>query len=125
MVPELYLKCKSEKSETVSHSDMLNFLRPYGFYPTRLLCPWNSPGKITGVGSHSLLHGIFLTQGSNPGLPHYGQILHGLSHQGSPHLALGKGEKPPLPPRIVGEEIESSQGTPQHNSHSLVLIQCG
>ena len=65
MVPELDLKCKSEKSETVSHSDMLNFLRPYGFYPTRLLCPWNSPGKITGVGSHSLLHGIFPTQGFN------------------------------------------------------------
>ena len=28
----------------------------------RLLCPWNSPGKNTGVGCHSLLHGIFLTQ---------------------------------------------------------------
>ena len=31
---------------------------------------WNSPGKNTGVGSQSLLQGIFLTQGSNPGLPH-------------------------------------------------------
>ena len=36
----------------------------------RLLCPWNSPGKNTGVGSHSLLQGIFLTQGSNPNLMH-------------------------------------------------------
>ena len=27
----------------------------------RLLCPWNSPGKNTGVGLHSLLQGIFLT----------------------------------------------------------------
>ena len=35
---------------------------------TRLLCPWNSPNKNTGVGYHSLLQGIFLTQGSNPRL---------------------------------------------------------
>ena len=35
-----------------------------------LLCPWNSPGKNTGLHSHSLLQGIFLTQGWNPGLLH-------------------------------------------------------
>ena len=34
------------------------------------LCPWNSPGKHAGVGCHSLLQGIFPTQGSNSGLPH-------------------------------------------------------
>ena len=34
------------------------------------LCPWNSPGQNTGVGCHSLLQGIFLTQRSNPCLPH-------------------------------------------------------
>ena len=34
---------------------------------TWLLCPWGSPGKNTGVGCHSLLQAIFLTQGSNPG----------------------------------------------------------
>ena len=33
--------------------------------PTRLFCPWNSPGKNTGVGCHFLLQGIFPTQGSN------------------------------------------------------------
>ena len=33
--------------------------------PARLLCPWDSPGKNTGMGSHLLLQGIFLTQGSN------------------------------------------------------------
>ena len=38
--------------------------------------------KNTGVGSHSVLQGIFLTQGSNPGLPHYRQILYHMSHQG-------------------------------------------
>ena len=47
----------------------------------RLLCPWNSLGKNTRVGSHPLLQGIFPTQGSNPGLPHCGQILYHLSHQ--------------------------------------------
>ena len=42
------------------------------------------PGKSTGVGCRFLLQGIFLTQGSNPGLLHYRQILYHLSHQGSP-----------------------------------------
>ena len=35
---------------------------------TRFLCPWDSPGKNTGVGSHALLQRIFLIQGSNPSL---------------------------------------------------------
>ena len=47
-------------------------------------CPWNSPGQNTGVGSLSLLQGIFPTQGSNPGLPHCRQILYQLSYKGSP-----------------------------------------
>ena len=45
---------------------MSNSLQLYGLQPTRLLCPWDSPGKNTGVGCHALLQGIFLTQGSNP-----------------------------------------------------------
>ena len=49
-------------------------------------CPWNSPGQNTGVGSHSLLQGIFPTQGSNSGLLHYRQILYQLSHKGSPRV---------------------------------------
>ena len=44
----------------------------------------DSPGKNTGVGCHSLLQGIFSTQGSNPDLTHCKQILYLLSHQGSP-----------------------------------------
>ena len=44
---------------------------------------WNSPGHNTAVGSLSLLQGIFPTQGSNPGLPHFGQILYQLSDEGS------------------------------------------
>ena len=49
-------------------------------------CPWNSPGQNTGVGSLSLLQGIFPTQGSNPGLLYCRQILHQLSHKGSPRI---------------------------------------
>ena len=44
---------------------MPDCLRPHGLYS-----PWSSPGQNTGVGSYSLLQGIFPTQGSNPGIPH-------------------------------------------------------
>ena len=54
--------------------------------PTRLLCPWDFPGKGTGVGRHFLLQGIFPTQGSNPGLLHCRQILYWLSYKRSPYL---------------------------------------
>ena len=63
------------------HSVMSDFLWPHG-----LCSPWNSPGQNTGVGSLSLLQGIFPTQGSNPGLPHCRRILYQLSHQGSQRI---------------------------------------
>ena len=46
--------------------------------------PWHSPGQNTGVGSLSLLQGIFPAQGSNSGLPYCRWILYQLSHKGSP-----------------------------------------
>ena len=46
-------------------SVMSNSLRPHGPQPTRFLYPWNFSGMDTGVGFHSLLQGIFQTQGSN------------------------------------------------------------
>ena len=49
----------------------------------RLLCPWNFPGKNTGVSCYFLLQGIFPTQGWNLGLLHCRQTLNHLSHQGS------------------------------------------
>ena len=58
---------------------MSDSLWPHGLYS-----PWNSPGQNTGVGSLSLLQGIFPTQGSNPGLPHCRWLLYQLSHKGSP-----------------------------------------
>ena len=64
------------ESESVSNPAMSDSLQPHGLY-TRLLCPWNSPGKNTGVGCHSLLQGIFPTQGLNLGLLHCRQFLYG------------------------------------------------
>ena len=64
-----------------SHSVMYDSLQPHQLYS-----PWNSPGQNTGVGSLSLLQGIFPTQGLNPGLPHCRQILYQLSHKESPRI---------------------------------------
>ena len=44
---------------------MFNSLETYRLQSTSLLCPWDSPGRNTGVGCHALLQGIFLTQGLN------------------------------------------------------------
>ena len=63
-----------------------NSLWPYGLWPVRLLCPWNSSGKNTGMGCHVLLQGIFPAQGLNLGLPHCRWILYHQSHQESPYL---------------------------------------
>ena len=69
------------ESESKSCSVVSGSLWPHGLYS-----PWNSPGQNTGVGSLSLLQGIFSTQGSNPGLPHCRWILYQLSHKGSPRI---------------------------------------
>ena len=65
----------------LSHWGSHGSSQPHGLYSPR-----NFPGQNTGVGSHSFLQGIFSTQGSNPGLLHCSQILHQLSHQGSPRV---------------------------------------
>ena len=66
------------KWKSLSH---VRLLQPHGLYS-----PWNSLGQNIGLGSLSLLLGIFPTQGSNPGLPHYRWILYCLSHQVSPRI---------------------------------------
>ena len=53
----------------------VRLLQPHRLYPAWLLCPWDSPGKNTGVGCHFLLYGIFLTQESNPGHLHCRQTI--------------------------------------------------
>ena len=73
----------------------LTLMQCHGLKPAKHLCPWDSPGKNTGVGCHTLLQGIFLTQGSNPGLLH---LLHWQAdsttscHLGCPVLLLGYGQ---------------------------------
>ena len=67
---------KSENCSVMFHS-----LQPHGLYSPR-----NSSGQNTEVGSLSLLQGIFPTQRSNPGLPHWKWILYQLSHKGSPRI---------------------------------------
>ena len=69
------------ESESESHSVVSNSLWPQGLYR-----PWNSPGQNTGVGSLSLLQGIFPTPGLNRGLPNCRWILNQLSHKGSPGI---------------------------------------
>ena len=63
-----------------SRSAVFNSLRPHELWPAKLLCPWNSPGNNTVVGSHSFFQGIFSTQGSNPGLLCGRQVVYHLSH---------------------------------------------
>ena len=69
------------------------FATPWTVACTKLLCPWDFLSKSTGVGCRFLLQGIFLTQGSNPGLPHCRQTLYHLSHQGSPLLVKPSARK--------------------------------
>ena len=74
-------KSLCEESGSESHSVVSDSLQPHGLYS-----PWNSPGQNTGVGSLSLLQGIFPTQGSSTGLLHCRQILYQLSQKGSPRI---------------------------------------
>ena len=50
----------------VSHSVISDSLWLHELYPTRLLCPWTSPGRNTGVGCHSLLQGDLPDSGIEP-----------------------------------------------------------
>ena len=63
-------------SVSESHAVVSDSLQPHGLYS-----PWNSPGQNTGVGSLSLLQGIFPTQELNQGLLHCRRILYQLSYQ--------------------------------------------
>ena len=72
---------RSRKRPASVTSVLSDSVRPQGLQPAKLLCPWDSPGKKTGVNSHCLLQGIFPTQGSNPDLLHCRQILYRLSQE--------------------------------------------
>ena len=74
----------------VSRSVVLT-LTPWTVAHQASLCPRDFPGKNAGVGSHSLLQGIFLTQELNLGLLHCRQSLYHLSHQGANEYLVDRG----------------------------------
>ena len=73
----------------LSHSVVSNSLGLHGLQATRLLCPWNFPGKNTEVDCHLFLQGMFLTQGLNLCLLHWQADSLPLSHLGSPVYVTG------------------------------------
>ena len=85
---------------------------------TRLLCPWDSPGKNTGVGCHALFQGIFLTQGSNPGLPTFQ----------ADSLPFEPPGKPPTPTRtgclLHVRGVQPCLSFPHHLFSPSVLLEC-
>ena len=72
----------------VSPSVVSNSLWFNGLYPSRLLYPWDSPGKNTGVGSHFLLQLNLSNPDTEPGSLALKQIIYHLSHQVSPNYYI-------------------------------------
>ena len=66
-----------------------------GLWPTRLFCPWDFPGKNTGMGCHSLLQGIFLTQELNPCLLYL--LHHSMGRGGMEGMDWGRGRRSRTP----------------------------
>ena len=92
----------------VSCSDVSDSLRPHRLQSASLLCSWNSPGKNTGVGGHSLFQGIFATQGLNPGLPHCRQIRYVWATREAKLLTLRKASA------IAKESLQNRFPDPSH-----------
>jgi len=80
-------------------------LLTYGLEPIRLLCPWDSPGKNTGVDCYALLQGIFQTQGLNLHL-----------------LCLLLWQAGSLPPSLV---LDISKSPPNPSAEDILEIICG
>ena len=115
----IFMNQTTLESESESCSVESNFLGLHGLYS-----PWNSPGKNTGVGSLSLLQGIFLTQGSNSGLWH---CRDSVPATGVSSLSLpGRSSRPrnrTLVSCIAGDSLPTElQGKPHKPSHTRVLI---
>ena len=93
---------------------MSDSLWPHGLYS-----PWNSPGRSTGVGSLSLLQGIFPAQGSNPGFSYCRKILHQLNHKGSSSSRLARAE------RNILREIWKAGNETNLNFSALTFVRQG
>ena len=77
---------KPRRVKVSAFRSRLSFCDLSGLLPARLLCPWDSPGKNTRVGCHSLLQGIFPTQGLNLGLLYRRQIFLLYEPSGKPSM---------------------------------------
>ena len=92
----------------LSHSVVSDSLWSRGLQPASLLCPWDFPGKNTGVACHELLQGIIPIQGLNPESPAWLVDSLPLSHQGS-SLMLTTPKKFPCntgcPPPAMGDPL--------------------
>ena len=101
---------------------------------TRLLCPWGSPRKHTGVGCHAHLQEVFLIQRSNPGFLHCRQRFYCLSHQGSPphytrmHVCISTLFLDPFPilslQNIEQSSLRSTVGTCWLSIYNLYIVVC-
>ena len=108
-----------------------DFLQPHGLQSTRILCPWNSPGKNTGVSFHFLLQGIFLTQGWNLSilcLLHWQAVSLPTPHLGSPFLIketikeiLENGSLHNDLPQSPGKKKESISGIQYTNTYNKMF----
>ena len=98
-------------SSSVSCSVTSDSFRLHRLGSSRLLCPWNSPVKSTAVHSHSLLQGIFLTQGLNPGNP-------ALQADSSPSESPGK------PRRLTSTSKSHFQVPGRGNRSGLAWVNC-
>ena len=90
----------------------LTLCHPPGLY----LCPWDSPGKNTGVGCCSLLQGIFPAQGSNPGLLHCKQSFYCPNHPGSPQGIVNEYKNIHQCVLFTGKKINQKLETELRNS---------
>ena len=121
------MKVKGESEVTQSCptlSDPMDCSLPgssvHGIFQASVL-EWDAIAFSTGVGYHSLIQGISLTQGSNPGLLHCRQTLYPLSHQGSPMkernvLKLRVAPGPSLPGILQARTLELPFPSPMQES---------
>ena len=79
MLPKLYIYTMKPLYLYIQSLSLSDSLWPQGLKPTRLLCPWDSPGKNTGIDCHFLLQGIFPTWRLNLGFLYCRQDLYHLN----------------------------------------------
>ena len=120
----IHLKLTARCACMLSCSVVSDSLQPHGLYPARLLHPWDFPDKDTGVGCHLILQRIFLTQGSNPGLPHCRQTVYRLSHQGNHEWLKTFSILKQHPLKSFGDYMNMNQEKEQSITFKVLVFGC-